>query len=379
MPWALTPVFTHGFLMAVFRHPCAREALLTFLRRRCAARAVSALLRHHATLASACCEPDTPRHVLSLVGSHGLGAFLRTFLLTADTRSLARLLRHSPTARLLAEVLGGTCPARAAELVFAECQALATMVARLCSEPGIELWVMRCCRCRGMDAWLGEFLIDARGAAFARLVLLSPGFADWVEAFLRHDKARAFVFRLLQRPGVCRFVTWLNRDVMLQRWFAQIVPRDSVMLFITELLLEPGLDRFIVDLLLRPGNDAALRAMLEYWVRCERSLGELLDLFAQKEGASRALAKVLVSPGFLDRFVLHRLLPQPGFAEVVLEALMLVGVRGLRDTVLPLALSTLAVVLTLGAEAAIMEMGWLAPLLESMEGLEGLDSLDSLG
>lgn len=33
---------------------------------------------------------------------------------------------------------------------------------------------------------------------------------------------------------------WLNRDPEMQKWFARIAKREDVMLFITELLQEPG-------------------------------------------------------------------------------------------------------------------------------------------
>ena len=112
---------------------------------------------------------------------------------------------------------------------------------------------------------------------------------DRVEDFLGFRDARAFVIRLLRQPGVYRFVTrlglsecpkrlpwiilqattfelmlflhslcntpvvnslsplfklsvrrWLNRDLKMQQWFARIAKREKPMLFITEMLLEPG-------------------------------------------------------------------------------------------------------------------------------------------
>jgi len=203
---------------------------------------------------------------------------------------------------------------------------------------------------------------------------LSPGFDNFSEAYLRSSGAKAFVVRLLQQPSVSGFVTWLNRGASMRRWFADVASRDSAMVFVTEMLLEPGLDRFVVGLLLQRGSDAALRAMLEHWVRAEGSLRRVVASFASKPRAATALARVVVSPGFLDTFVLRRLLLQPGLAEVVIDAVVLVGLRGLVETVLPLVLSTLATAMRLQAE----EAGSLEQMYLLLQELSPLDELFAL-
>ena len=90
---------------------------------------------------------------------------------------------------------------------------------------------------------------------------------------------------------------WLNRDESMRQWFAEIAKREDVMLFITEMLQEPGLDKFIVKLLLRRGNDMALRSMLDHWVHTDGSFASVFDAFSKKPGVDRALARVVISPG----------------------------------------------------------------------------------
>jgi len=377
--WVLTPILTPSFLMTVFRHPHAKAAVSTLLKTRHAPRGVATLLRHHVVLGKICEEPDTVERIALLVGEPGLGKFLQGFLVVADPEQLARFLRNSATGSLIAALVLRSCPAKAAALVYDERTPLAAAVAGVFQQPTMDLWGTWLTKNHGVDQWVGSWLNDPRGASFAREVLLTPGFIDWVERYLRHEDAKAFVIRLVQQPGVCRFVTWLNRDAAMCRFFAQIASRDSAIEFVTEMLLEPGLDRFMVSLLLRPGNDAALRSMLEHWVRAERSLERVAMTWAQQPRTSQSLARVIMSPGFLDRFVLRRLLLQPGLAEVVVEAMVLVGVRGLRDTVLPLLLSTFAAVLALAASEARSGLDLeIAPLLEELQGADSLFGLAAL-
>ncbi|CAE7450583.1 unnamed protein product, partial [Symbiodinium pilosum] len=148
---------------------------------------------------------------------------------------------------------------------------------------------------------------------------------------------------------------WLNRDLKMQQWFARIAKREKPMLFITEMLLEPGLDKFIVDLLLRRGNDMALRTMLDYWVHTEGSFASVFGSFSKKPGIERALARVVISPGFLDGFVFRKFLWQEGLGDLALEAATLVGVRGLVDNVLPLLSAILLAVLVLSVQGFITE------------------------
>lgn len=363
LAWSLTPFFTCSFLMVVFRHQHAAEAVTNLLRTQNAAKAMASLLRHHAALACVCEQPDAPALVAAVVGQPGLGAFLRSFLLEADHHELARFLGHQSTAVLIATVVCASDPVRAAAVLHRGRAVLAPAVTRLCCEPGVDAWAERFCSHPDMDRWIARFLVEPRGAVFARQVMLTPGFEGYVETVLSFKNAKAFVIRLLQQPQVCNFVTWLNRGATMRRWFAKIAARDNAMVFVTEMLLEPGLDRFVVQLLLRRGNDEALRAMLEYWVRAEGSLREVVASFAEKPKASQALARVIISPGFLDTFVLRRLLLQPGLAGFAVDAVVLVGLRGLVETVLPLLLSTLAVALALGVE--VTRPG-LEELLEAM-------------
>jgi len=260
-------------------------------------------------------------------------------------------------------------PRVCAALVYNGRKKLANSVVALFQQPGMDVWGTLMCTVPGFDAWVGQWLNDPRGASFAREVLLSEGFIDWVEGYLSHEDGKAFVIRLLQQPGVDRFVTWLNRDAAMCRWFAQIAGRDSAIQFVTEMLMEPGLERLMVSLLVRPGNDSALKAMLEHWVRAERSLMKVARAWGDQPRTSESLARVIMSPGFIDRFVIRRLLLQPGLAEVVVEAFLQVGVRGLKDTVLPLAFSTLAAAASLGSANFESEM---APILEELQGMDGL-------
>lgn len=321
--------------------------MANLLRRRNAGKAVAPLLRYHSALGKICQEPDTQERVRGIVGKPGLGPFLQSFLLEANRQDMASFLRHRSTAAVVAGAVCSARPEGAALLAHEVRGALAPAIVALCLEPGLEAWGEAFCGHPGMECWLGRFLGCRRGSAFARRVLLSEGFAEYTEAFLNSSRAKAFVFRLLQQPQVSDFVTWLNRGAAMRRWFAEIASRDSAMVFVTEMLLEPGLDRFVVSLLLQRGNDAALRALLEHWVRAEGSLREIVASFAEKPRAATALARVIVSPGFLDTFVLRRLLLQPGLAEVVVEAVLLVGLRGLAETVLPLVLSTLSATILL--------------------------------
>lgn len=353
--WVIRPFFTRGFLLGIARHEGAADAIANLLQRRRAGRAVASLLRYHAVLGSISKEPEVAALVPAVLRRPGLGPFLQSFLLEAGRGDLADLLRHRSTATIIADGVCSSRPEGAAAAVHAVRGPLAPVVVKLCMEPGLEAWGRTFCSHPGMESWLARFLACPRGAVFSQRVMLSPGFADYVEAFLKSSKARFFTIHLLQQPGVSDFVTWLNRGTAMRRWFADIASRDSAMVFVTEMLLEPGLDRFIVKLLLLQGNDAALRAMLEHYVRAEGSLPQVVATFAEKPRAATALATVIISPGFLDTFVLRRLLLQPGLAEVVVDAVFLVGLRGLAETVIPLVLATLATAVQLSAGGDLME------------------------
>lgn len=354
---ALTPLLTGPFLMTLFHHPGSREALVTLLCSPGVENAIVRLLIFDTALAHVCEQPEAPRLVGRLVGVEGLGHFFRNFLLTADPRQVRGFLRHRSTACLVAAVVrdnrGGVNGAAA--WVHSQRTALAISIARICNEPGAELWAMHFCRTDGIDEWLGAVLRDPRGAAFCHRVMLEDGFLNRVDAFLGFHEAKQFVVRLLRQPGVCRFVTWLNRDPKMREWFAQLASRENTMLFITEMLLEPGLDCFIVDLLLRRGNDEALRTMLDYWVHTEGSFAEVFGSFSKKPGVEEALARVVISPGFLDGFVLQRFLWQPGLVELAAEAMTLVGVRGLMHNVVPLSLSVISLAAAISSQQAASE------------------------
>lgn len=369
---ALKPFYTHHFLRALLWHPSSVPSITKFLRARAAPAGVAQLLRFHFVLAHVCQEPGIAQQCSAYVGVKGLGRFLRNFLIVADPADLARLLRHYSTATVFASVIEGVDPLDAAAFVHQRPAALSRAIARICRQKGTEMWAVRFVRRSGMEKWVAGLLRDPRGAVFARRVLLSPGFMGWVDAFLLSQDAKAFVVRLLQQPGVTNFVTWLSRDIAMRRWFARLAVKDNPMQFITEMLLEPGLDKFMVGLLLKRGNDAALKAMLEHWVVKEGSILEIVKAFAEKPQASQALAKVLISPGFMDRFVLQRLLFQPGLAEVVLQAVVVLGALGLYETILPLALSTLSIVFAMSAETAKPAADQVVAVLEEQTFLEQL-------
>jgi len=65
--------------------------------------------------------------------------------------------------------------------------------------------------------------------------------------------------------------------------------------------------------------------MFEYWIHTEKSFGSVVRTFANKPGAQEALAKVVFSPGFVDEFMLGKFLRQPGLADLVGEAIQLLG------------------------------------------------------
>ncbi|CAK0911416.1 unnamed protein product [Prorocentrum cordatum] len=163
------------------------------------------------------------------------------------------------------------------------------------------------------------------------------------------DVARQSKCRSPEVARVLRFVTWLNRDVTMSRWFADVASKDNALLFITQMLCTSGLSGYIVGLLLRRGNVEALRGLLAQWVRAEGSLGDVVQTFAEKPLAARALAKVITTPGFWDRLVFGKLALQPGLELEVLamEAVALVGVRGILEVVLPLAVSAVGVAITI--------------------------------
>eukprot|EP00401_Gymnodinium_catenatum_P073626 CAMPEP_0117458144 /NCGR_PEP_ID=MMETSP0784-20121206/776_1 /TAXON_ID=39447 /ORGANISM="" /LENGTH=604 /DNA_ID=CAMNT_0005251647 /DNA_START=240 /DNA_END=2051 /DNA_ORIENTATION=+ len=346
---ALTPFMTRQFLRSLFRHRFSAQALTTLLLQPRIEVGVSHILRFDAALAGVCEDVDAPQLVGRFVGTIGLGAFFRRFILAAEPCMLRRFLRHKSTAVLVAKVVSATAPVESAAWVHKGRATLPGAIGRACLEPGAELWAMNFCSTLRIDEWLGGVLIDPRGATFAHQLLLSPGFIDRVDDFLGLEDAKRFVIRLLQQPGVHRFVTWLNRDATMREWFARIAKRENAMRFIAEMLLEPGLDRFIVSLLLRRGNDVALRSMLDQWVHKEGSFAQVFGSFARKPGIEQALARVVISPGFLDGFVLSKFLWQPGLIDLALEALALVGLRGLQSTVLPLlfAVAVAAIILAM--------------------------------
>lgn len=371
----LRPLLSGPFLMAIFRHPRSREALVTLLRSDNVEYAVARLLVIDAALAHVCGQPDSVERVGQVVGANGLGAFFTNFILAADPYLVRGFLRHRSTACLVAAVVRdngdgpGDAATNAAVWVAPQHRALANAIGRICLEPGAELWAMHFCRTRGIDEWLGALLNDPRGASFCRDLLLVEGFQAKVDAFLGFPEAKAFVVRLLQQPGVCRFVTWLNRDVRLRQWFAQIACRENTMVFITEMLREPGLDAFIVTLLLRKGNDDALRQMLDYWIHTEGSFAEVFGSFSEKPRVDEALARVVMSPGFLDGFVLQRFLWQPGLLELAAEALALVGTRGLMKNVVPLTIAVLIACVALGFNGMVL------PALDDLDYASVYDAL----
>ncbi|CAJ1379350.1 unnamed protein product [Effrenium voratum] len=348
---AARPIVTGRFLTLLVRHRRISEALLVFLRLPGAERGVVPLLYFDAQLAELCRAPDVDQVVGRLVGRHGMGSFFRRFIVTAPPQMLRRFIQHKATAQLVAKVVCQFSAARdSAAWAHRRRRELPAAVARACQEPGAELWAMHFCATPGVEEWLGALLSDPRGAGFAHRLLLEPGFIDKVEDFLGFKEARKFVIRLLRQPGVYRFVTWLNRDPEMQRWFARIAKREKPMVFITEMLQEPGLDKFIVGLLLRKGNDTALRSMLDFWVHTEGSFASVFGSFSKKPGVERALARVVISPGFLDGFVFRKFLWQDGLWELAVEAATLVGVRGLVDNVLPLTLAVLSAILAFYAQ-----------------------------
>jgi len=360
---ALTPVFTRGFLTSVLYQEDSTVVISSFLCRQNVALGIAQLLRHHAPLAGLCEDPYAPALIASIARHPGLGAFLLAFLEAVDPVRMARFMEHPQTAKLIAAVVCSSNPVEAAACLHKQRVAIAEKVVQICLIPSTMAWGVRLTSSPGFDHWMGGFLGDQHGAEFARQVMVTPGFEAYVETFIGFKDAKAFVVSLLQRPRVCNFVTWLNKDRQMRLWFAHIASRDSSLVFLTEMLLEPGLDRFIVRLLLMPGNDAALRVMLEHWVRAECSLRQVIQSFTEKPLAAKALARVIVSPGFIDAFVLRRLLLQPGLAEVVVDAVVLVGLRGLVETVVPFGVSTLALsVLFLGETVGEQ----VTPLLEEL-------------
>jgi len=348
----LTPVFTQGFLTSVLYQEDSAIVLSSFLCRQNVALGVAQLLRHHGPLAGLCEDPYAPAIIASIARSPGLGTFFLRFLEVVDPMRMAQFMEYPQTAKLIAAVVCSSDPVEAAACLHKQRAVIAQKVVQICRIPSTMPWGVLLISSPGFDHWMGGFLGDQHGAEFARQVMVTPGFEAYVETFIGFDDVKAFVISLLQRPLVCNFVTWLNKDREMRLWFAHIASRDSSLAFLTEMLLQPGLDRFIVQLLLMPGNDAALRVMLEHWVRAEGSLKQVIQSFTEKPLAAEALARVTVSPGFIDAFVLRRLLLQPGLAEVVVDAVVLVGLRGLVETVLPFGVSTLALSVLLLGESA---------------------------
>jgi len=273
---------------------------------------------------------------------------------------VGRFIRHRSTALLVARVIKNDTKAEDVAAWLGAGAELAPSVARICLEPGAELWAMHFCNSEGIDSWLAALLNDPRGAAFARDVMLAPNFINKVDDFLGLEEAKVFVMRLVREPGVYRFVTWLNRDERMRLWFANIAARETSMQFITEMLLEPGLDKLIVDLLLRKGNDMALRAMLDQWIHTDGSFDKVFGSFATKPNIDRALARVVMSPGFIDGFVIRKFLWQDGLFELSYEALTIVGVQGLKKYVVPLVIGV--VVASFALQAADI-----AALVENMD------------
>lgn len=349
----IRPLFTTNFVAEVFRRPNSAEAIRNFLRRSSAAKCASELLCHKEALTGLCQEPDTPASISAILGGKGLGKFFYDFLGKADPKMLAALILHPNTAELMADVMRETSPVKVAELVHKKPEDLAHALNTVCQEPGLAKWVADFLNRPGMDAWIGALLTDPRGACFARRMLLCPGFMDFVDAFVVQDGAKVFVSGLLKTPGVCGFVTWLNLDPAMHRWFAQLVSREDIMHFVSELI--PEVDRNIVGLLQRQGNDTALASMLNVWVRSDRVLGRVVSSFAKKPAAPEALASVIMSPGFFDGVVVRRLLAHPGFNGVAVDALSSLGVRGLYDHVVPLMMSTASAVMSRGLGVFLMD------------------------
>ncbi|CAL1147022.1 unnamed protein product [Cladocopium goreaui] len=352
----LKPLLTGRFLTLLFRHRRARRAMLVFLRTEGVEHGVVNVLYLDTALVELCREQDTAEILLQIVGRRGMGSFLRRFIVAVPPDLIRRFLQHKATAKLVAQVVLKTKAEASAAWAHRRRQQLPAAVCRACRVPGAELWAMNFCATPGIDQWLGELLNDPRGAGFAKRLLLQDGFLDKVADFLSLSEARRFVLRLLRQPGVYRFVTWLNRDKEMQKWFARIAKREDVMLFITEMLQEPGLDKFIVKLLLRRGNDKALRSMLDFWVHTEGSFASVFGSFSKKPGVDRALARVVISPGFLDGFVFRKFLWQEGLANLALEAAALVGVRGLVDTVLPLAFGVVLAIVAFYFQGVFREL-----------------------
>ncbi|CAK8990908.1 unnamed protein product, partial [Durusdinium trenchii] len=369
----LKPVLTGRFLKLLFRHKKAGRAMLVFLRTDGVERGVVNVLYLDTALVELCRENQETARILAgtVLGRRGMGSFLRRFIVAVPPHLVRRFLQYKATAKLVASVVLKTKAEASAAWAHRRRQELPMAVARACAVPGAELWAMNFCATEGIEIWLAGVLNDPRGAGFAKRLLLQDGFIDKVADFLSFNEARRFVIRLLRQPGVYRFVTWLNRDPEMQKWFARIAKREDVMLFITELLQEPGLDKFIVQLLLRRGNDKALRSMLDFWVHTEGSFASVFGSFSKKPGVDRALARVVISPGFLDGFVFRKFLWQEGLGDLALEAATLVGVRGLMETVLPLAFAVVLAILAFYFQGVFREIDVGTLNLRSLESVLG--------
>eukprot|EP00929_Paragymnodinium_shiwhaense_P115881 TRINITY_DN8503_c0_g1_i1.p1 TRINITY_DN8503_c0_g1~~TRINITY_DN8503_c0_g1_i1.p1 ORF type:complete len:749 (+),score=118.83 TRINITY_DN8503_c0_g1_i1:136-2382(+) len=335
----VVPMITSRFLLILFRHPQATTALGTLLQVRGIERGIANLLKADSAFA-AVCEALDPKTLQELVTTPGLGQFFRALFISTRPSRFRGFLRYRATARFTGQViLENIDPEQAADFLKLEAEALSDSVARMAYEPEMVFWVQHMTRLPGMDAWIAKMIQHPQGAKFARLLLLAPGFVDRVDVLLSFAEFRRFVTGLLRQPGVPEFVSWLNHDLVMHHWFAELAKRDNAHVFVTEMLLEPGLSEFIVDLLLRGNNDKALMSMLDYWVNIEGSFVDVLSSLAEKPKIEKAISRLVLSPGFPA--VCWRFVGTPGLQDLVLKAVALVGSSKVKG---PLAVLALAVV-----------------------------------
>lgn len=367
--WVLTPVLRERVLVGFLRRSQSPAAVTTWLRLRGSESAsIELLARHHRNLATAVCDEAARPRILALVGRPGLGRFLRNFYVAARPAEVVRFLRHPSTHVAAAAIIGKTSGKDAAGLVASDCEGFVKACAAICTEEGFAQWAIEFVQRPDIDEWIGAFITDRRALQFVSELLRSPGFDDFLEDFVSGDTLK-FVASLLAQPRCDRFVAELNKPMVMREWFASWVSRPRVMVFMTKLMRVPGTEKLIVRMMCMEGNDMALRTMLEYWVRKDASLGQVVDSFAAQPRAEEALARVLLSPGFFNRFVFGRLLWQPGLDKVFWEATEIVGFKVFREKVLPLWAATLSYIFLIQVVQSreSFDIDGLADILENVE------------
>lgn len=368
-----SPWFHRQVLRRITLHPKMPEAVTTFLLMPGSEIACSQVLRKDEAIADIGRLPGATDSIARLLGRPGLGTFLKRFLVNADTGRLETLLRHEQTPAAVAEVIIRADATLAAKLAGEDAESMARAMGDLVRRPSMAVWTAEFVHSEGVAEWLSRFLGDGGADDFVWLLLLQPGFDDFCERFCEAPGADVFVSTLLQDRGVRVFVTKLNRKQGMSAWFARITNRSAILQFTTSLMLQPGLDRLMVRLLLSRGNGAALRGMLEHWVRTDKSLPSVVETWASQPRAEKALARILLSRGFLDRFIAQRLLWQPGFAPLIFEAVNLIGLRVIQNSVVPLAWATLYCALLLQVQEnwdkVAVDLIEAFPMLEQLEGI----------